>query len=214
MPNFSVCMMQNAFSISLRVWLLLAAQGDAPTPAPAVPHLLFALSTCFFLPTLAGLWQRRAVLRKLGLHKSLGASHFPFVLTATTHYQYMLYLQLEPSTGGARAVVLAVWCFLLTLLALGQVLLVDYAYIKCGLFTGPLLPPVEAEAEAEGGANKDQAILANPNPSPNPNPNHNLALALAEDPATEISVGDISCHSCQEPREEDIDIRFKYLPAL
>lgn len=147
-PNFSVCMMQNAFSISLRVWMKFPQ-----TDALAVPYMLFALSTLFFLLTLAGIWQRRHLLYKLGLHKSLAASHFPFVLTATAAYQFKMYTYAYMTD--AQRVVLTIWAFLLSVLGVFMVLLVDYTYVTRGLFIDWGAPPTSQPQVLE----KELAVL-------------------------------------------------------
>lgn len=142
-PNFSVCMMQNAFSISLRAWLKFPQ-----TDSLAVPYLLFALSTLFFLLTLLGLWQRRHLLYKLGLHKSLAASHFPFVLTATAANQFKEHTRNYMTN--TQYTVLTIWAMLLSSLGIFMVLLVDYTYVTRGLFIDiDLLPPQQEEEKGE-----------------------------------------------------------------
>lgn len=134
--NYTVCIMQAAFSISLSAWITfpLYDSGPATGPGAVVTHLLFALSTTTYLFTWCALFQRFEALRKLGLdHATISSATFPFINSAISANLYRIVMKQSFSSAGHG--VLQAWVYLITLFALGTTLTGNIVYARNAFFT-------------------------------------------------------------------------------
>ena len=144
--NYTVCIMQAAFSISLTAWLVfpLTRQNDSDTDAAVtaatgrgaeVSHLLFVLSTLTYLLTWVGIYQRRHVLRKLGDHASVSSATFPFVNSAISANLYRITLNRVGAFTPAGHGCLQGWVYLITLVSILATMTGNVMYARNRFFS-------------------------------------------------------------------------------
>lgn len=148
--NYTVCIMQAAFSISLSAWITfpLYDSGPAEGAGAVVTHVLFVLSTTTYLITWCALFQRFEALRKLGLdHATISSATFPFINSAISANLYRITMKQAFSAAGHE--VLQAWVYLITLFALGATLTGNLVYARNAFFTGPTTDLREMVLEGE-----------------------------------------------------------------
>jgi len=144
--NYTVCIMQAAFSISLTAWLVfpLTRQDESDVDASAaaatgrgaeVSHVLFVLSTLTYLFTWVGIYQRRHVLRNLGDHATISSATFPFVNSAISANLYRITLNRVGAFTPAGHACLQGWVYLITLVSILATLTGNVMYARNRFFS-------------------------------------------------------------------------------
>jgi hypothetical protein len=114
-----------------------------------IGHVVFATSTLLMLTTLVAIYQRRELLRDLGVHHpGWSAFSFPF---ANTSIAASLYLRTREPLKEQEAVyhlVLKCWLLVLASIALSIICAVNLIYLVNRLFSGKMSalepsPPIE-----------------------------------------------------------------------